>query len=256
MSCSLVVTRLTGPQQVLSATGGHPFARGTVTGSGGSQVHGWARGEAVGWLGTDAEERRIYFSVLGPPAAAADLLSLVVDDLPAPTRVTLPRGTAELLPPPLSVTPTDWELLWTSERPPRQPGQDRVHDLAVPPGSAAAREVAALLTDSSPRASVMPDDPAVRGWVGVRDDTGRLIACAADTTTAPGVGHLSSIATRPGLRGRGLGAAVTAELTCRLFDSCDVVTLGMYSDNDAARRMYVRLGYTDVIAFSSGPLRR
>ena len=75
-------------------------------------------------------------------------------------------------------------------------------------------------------------------WVGVRDG-GRLVACAADTSAVAGVGHLSSIAVHPDGRGRGLGRAVTAALVRRLFDDgCDLVTLGMYADNDAGRAMY------------------
>ena len=60
----------------------------------------------------------------------------------------------------------------------------------------------------------------------------------------PGVPHLASIATHPSARGRGLGALVTAALTRRLLDEgAPVVTLGMYADNDVARRMYLRLGF-------------
>jgi predicted GNAT family acetyltransferase len=59
----------------------------------------------------------------------------------------------------------------------------------------------------------------------------------------------------PGARGRGLGKAVTAGLTRRLFgEGCDVVTLGMYAHNSTGRAVYDALGYADEHRFTSGPL--
>ena len=102
---------------------------------------------------------------------------------------------------------------------------------------------------------MQPGDAAVRRWVGVRDEDGRLLACAADTSSAAGVGHLSSIAVVPAARGQGLGTAVTAALARQLFDDgCDVVTLGMYADNPQGRALYDALGFRDEHPFTSGPL--
>ncbi len=96
----------------------------------------------------------------------------------------------------------------------------------------------------------------VRPWRsegGLR--TGRLLACAAHTEHAPDVPHLASIATQPDARGHGFGAAVTAWLTRTLLaEGHEVVTLGMYADNDVARRLYHRLGYRSDHAFTSGRL--
>jgi ribosomal protein S18 acetylase RimI-like enzyme len=114
--------------------------------------------------------------------------------------------------------------------------------------------VRALLAASSPTASALPGDPAVRRWVGIRDG-GALVACAADTSAATGVGHLSSIAVHPAARGRGLGTVVTAALTRQLFDDGnDIVSLGMYADNAYGRAMYDALGFADDHRFTSGPL--
>lgn len=115
-------------------------------------------------------------------------------------------------------------------------------------------DVTALLAASSPTASATPGDPAVRRWVGIRRD-GVLVACAADTSAATGVGHLSSIAVHPAARGQRLGAVVTAALARELFaDGCDIVTLGMYADNSYGRTMYDGLGFADDHRFTSGPL--
>jgi ribosomal protein S18 acetylase RimI-like enzyme len=54
---------------------------------------------------------------------------------------------------------------------------------------------------------------------------------------------LSGIAVEPALRGRGLGRAVTAELTRRAVARHGLCTLGMFSSNTVARRLYRRLGY-------------
>ncbi|MCY7364445.1 MAG: GNAT family N-acetyltransferase, partial [Frankiaceae bacterium] len=112
-----------------------------------------------------------------------------------------------------------------------------------------------LLSVSSPTASAKAGDEKVNRWVGVRED-GALIACAADTSGATGVGHLSSIAVRPEHRGRGLAKAVTAALTRTLLaEGCDLVTLGMYASNDAGRGVYDALAFADEHRFTSGPLQ-
>lgn len=87
----------------------------------------------------------------------------------------------------------------------------------------------------------------------IRDSDGALLACAALVEHVRGVAHLASIVTRTDQRGRGLGRAVTAWITRRLLDEgAPVVTLGMYADNAAARRVYHALGYVDVQHFASG----
>jgi predicted GNAT family acetyltransferase len=79
----------------------------------------------------------------------------------------------------------------------------------------------------------------------------------AHTEFWPGVPFLASVATRSDQRGRGLGGAVTGWVTRRLLEEGSPrVTLGMYSDNDVARRLYLRLGYQVVHRFTSGRLRR
>jgi len=94
----------------------------------------------------------------------------------------------------------------------------------------------------SPRAHARPGDDGVRGWAGVRRDD-RLVAAGALCASPSGTPHLRAIVSHLEHRGAGHGAAVTAYLTeAGLRES--PVSLGMYSDNDVARRMYHRLGYT------------
>lgn len=112
----------------------------------------------------------------------------------------------------------------------------------------------------------------MRRWAGIQDDDllagiregrllgriegGRLLACLADTTSVPGVGHLSAIAVHPDARGRGLGRSITAWAMRELFaEGNDVVTLGVYADNTTAMRLYDRLGFTVDVPLTSGVLR-
>ena len=145
--------------------------------------------------------------------------------VPAESDVVFPSDAAE---------PSRWEWMWTSTPPP------------VPVGvawltTAEEQAVEELLTHS-PSAHAHPGDGAVRAWAGVRRE-GRIVAAGALSSTASGTPHLRAIVTHPDHRGQGLAAAVSAALTLRGLQDSPVVTLGMYSDNDGARRIYHRLGY-------------
>ena len=238
------MTVLTSAAEVLVATNHDPQARSTLRRT---QVDGWAGHGAVAWRTSDG--RVSYLMTHGPPPAIALLVEELLPELHDRVRVTLPRGTVPLLPAWVAMAaPIDWDLRWIDTPPPPQPAEDRVVDVDD-------SEVADLLKAWSPTASTSPGDPAARGWVGIRGSQG-LVACAADTSAATGVGHLSSIAVDPAARGQGLGAAVTAALIRRLFaQGCDLVTLGMYADNTAGRAMYDRLGMHDEHRFTSGPLQ-
>lgn len=239
------LTVLSSAAEVLLATDHDPYVRGTLRRP---DVSGWLGHGAVAWRATDAEERVGYLMTKGEPAAVAALLADLVPELADGTRLTVPRGTAPLLPAWVSLAGDDWDFRWLDQPPPRQPGEHRVVEVT-------ADQVAPLLEVASPTASAQPGDPAVRRWVGVPGPDG-LLACAADTSGATGVGHLSSIAVHPDQRGQGLGAAVTAALMRRMYaDGCDIVTLGMYAHNTAGRALYDHLGMHDDHRFTSGPLQ-
>ena len=240
------LTELGSASEVLVATSHDPYARSSLRRP---VVRGWAGGGAVAWMGTDPDERVRYLTCHGAPREVGALLGELLPLLAPRQRLTVPRGTPVHLPAWVAVTGTDWDFWWLEREPPRQPGEDEVVDVID------EAAVTQLLTESSPTASALPGDPAVRRWVGV-ERAGRLVACAADTSGATGVGHLSSIAVHPDARGAGLGAAVTAALTRRMLaDGCDLVTLGMYAHNEVGRRLYRSLGYVDDHLFTSGPLQ-
>lgn len=241
-----LLRELTGLDDVLAATGADPLARGALRGR--SFGGGVTDGAATVFLGMDAEERRPWLTALGSPAAVARLLGRAAHRFGLPTQVNLPRGTPELLGQVgLALAgAVDWDFRWTALAPALQPGEAQVAEVTD------ADAVAELLALASPAASTRPGDPAARRWLG----TGvPLQAVAADTSAVPGVGHISSVATRPEARGQGLAAAVTAALTRRLLaEGCEVVTLGLFAGNAPARRLYSRLGFHDTHPRTSGRL--
>ena len=86
-------------------------------------------------------------------------------------------------------------------------------------------------------------------------DTGGLAAVLAVTRPRSGAAHLNDVATHPHRRGRGLARLLCGQVTVdALRDGRPAVTLGMYADNDAARRVYSGLGFTCARGQTSGPL--
>lgn len=239
------LTVLTSAAEVLLATDHDPYVRGSLRRP---DISGWTGYGATAWRATDAEDRTPYLMTLGAPSAVAELLAELLPELRDQQRVTLPRGTAPLLPAWVALDGADWDFRWLDVPPPEQPGEDRVTEVSDD-------EVAALLAEASPTASAQPGNPEVNAWVGIRGPAG-LLACAADTSAATGVGHLSSIAVAPAARGQGLGAAVTSALMRRQFAAgADLVTLGMYARNTAGRALYDHLGMHDDHHWTSGPLQ-
>jgi len=246
---STAVRRLADARAVLAATANDPYARNTVRPDV-VTVHGWQLGDAVAWLGMDAEERIPYMSVLGPAADATELVTRVHREVPAGVPLTAEAGAAPRLEAELGFSPRyHWEFSTISEPP--EPVEDVEVVVLLVAGSDRIRD---LLQVTSTYASALPGDPAINRWVVV-EEAGRLVACGADTSGAAGVGHMGSVAVHPDARGRGLGTAVVAWLTRDLLlGSCDVVVVGVLMTDTAARRLYHQLGFTHRHEFRSGPM--
>ncbi len=219
-----------------------------------ARVHSaWALADAAGWLTSSRRvPGRSHLVALGPAEDAAALLDEVAQQPDVRLgSVTLPRDADRHLPAYRLDPRNDWEWFVTRATPPSQPGEQAVGWLA----DSSADEVLALLHTWSPRHDAEPGQRGVLRWAGVRAADGMLLAAAAHTEHRPGVPHLASVVTHGEHRGRGLGAAVTAWLTRALLaEGTGWVTLGMYSDNDAARRLYRRLGFANDHRFTSGRL--
>jgi ribosomal protein S18 acetylase RimI-like enzyme len=195
---------------------------------------------------------------LGAAHEVGELLETAAATLPAEqlvdrsVRLTVEAEAAAGLPGTLRMVGqhTDrWEWMWSRTQPPAHVREREVRwteDMDA---------VKALLATANPRHHGRPGDPDIRGWAAVHDSQGVLLCTGALADLDTGVPHLRSITTNPHARGRGLGAAVSAFLTREaLRSSPPAVTLGLYSDNGLARRLYRRLGYQPSHALVSGPV--
>ena len=247
------VERLPGPDEVLAATGRDPFVRNTIRPEEFGTV-GWRCGAAVVWTGVDAEERRPYLQALGPADAVGAALEVAAGEIPAGVR----QGTGEVpltVPAPVAGALGDrlrvgfhW-LFRTAEAPP-EPVSGVEVTLLPPAGDERVRR---LLERSAEVTSAVPGDPGVRRWAVVAEG-GDVLACAADTSGAAGIGHMGGVAVAPEARRRGLGAAVVAWLTRDLLlGGCDVVAVGVLAHERGAQRLYDRLGYVARHELMSGP---
>ena len=161
------------------------------------------------------------------PLAVASLTRGAWDRLPAPVRARLGLDRA-----------AHWDWLVTTTDPPVQPGEDRVVELDLTTDRAELEGLQRLVL---PQTYTTLDRPDTR-WYGWRDDEG-VLRCMAAATTRKGELHLGSIGTHPDWRRRGLAATITAALTRIGLRRAGQVSLGLYTDNSAAQRVYRRLGY-------------
>lgn len=132
-----------------------------------------------------------------------------------------------------------WAFLWTTD----------ADDLPGAPAGLVelddrrdAEEIEAFGRAHNPDFEGFPGHGFSTLWLGVRDAEG-LAAVGALHQLGSGAPHLAGIVVREGLRGHGLGLGLTAELTRRAVAATGVATLGVYSANAAALRLYRRLGY-------------
>nr|WP_246297745.1 GNAT family N-acetyltransferase [Janibacter cremeus] len=139
--------------------------------------------------------------------------------------------------------------MWTTA-PPVEPLGDGTVELA----SRDRSDVQALLDAHNPGTDGQPFARSGQRWVGVRDGEGGLLAVGCCEPERSGTPVLSGITVAPAARGRGLGRVVTAELTRGAIATHGWCTLGMYSVNDTARRLYHCLGYETGAVWSSGAL--
>ena len=132
-----------------------------------------------------------------------------------------------------------WDWMWTTSVPPVQPGEERVGPVTGPD---AAEEVRACLSRANPDTSADPADPDLTWW-GYRDETGVLRGVVAVNAPAGSPVHLSGLGTDVSWRRRGVGSAMMAGVTRWALAEHPLVHYGIWADNEAARRIYTRLGY-------------
>jgi GNAT superfamily N-acetyltransferase len=220
-------------EALIAISDGHPLIRHLVP----HRVPGqpaWSYGSAVAlvngyWDGVD-EGRDIM--LVGPAQDAAELAGRLLGE---GRPISLPAAAYELMPGGLFIEPSAWGFRWL-DTPSSRPRDDATWL------EQADAEIDRLLDDAFPEASFRPGSSRIRGWAGIRDGDGRLIATAADTTEAPGLGFVAAITTRPELRGQGLGTRVTGWILDRLVEREGTAALWHYGANVAAARVYDSLG--------------
>jgi GNAT superfamily N-acetyltransferase len=97
-----------------------------------------------------------------------------------------------------------------------------------------------------------------RGRGTLAEEGGNAIGYTLATVSG-GEGSLGRLAVAAAMRGRGVGAALASEAVAWLAgQGARAVTLSTQSDNEASRRLYVRLGFRrlpdTLVACASGPL--
>lgn len=193
---------------------------------------------------------------VAPPASAALLEELVTAPpfagwadrarAKGASGVSLPRGLEDLggL---LGVEGGRWEWMWST----RAPEGSRSGLVDLPESS--RDELVAFLDEHNPSTDGQPFARPGQRWVGVRD-AGELVGAGCCEVEHAGAPVLAGITVAPVARGRGLGRAITAELTRGAIGTHGWSTLGMYSHNGVARGLYLDLGYRVGARWTSGRL--
>jgi GNAT superfamily N-acetyltransferase len=240
--------------ELLAATAGDAFIRYDLPDP--LEGPGWTLGSAV-IVPRRTHTRRLGLVVMGRPddvgELAADLAGRPFRDNPFTDprilHATVERAAfpafADLVP--LAVTGGEWEWMCARTPPPQVPGEVRVVRLDEDD----EEQIRALIAVANTRSDACPFETPGQSWVGVRDTDGFLVACGVRDHTLAGIPILEGITVRADQRGTGLGLAVTATLTREAIRADGVCTLGMYSDNAVARRLYHGLGYGDDHVWSS-----
>ncbi|HEY1545207.1 MAG TPA: GNAT family N-acetyltransferase [Xanthobacteraceae bacterium] len=156
---------------------------------------------------------------------------------------------ARLFRPAQEPTPAGWETL--SARPIIQMIADDVHSgrnvpdgVSIEPlGANDAAEMVALAQTTKP-GPLGPRTVLLGDYVGVRDETRRLIAMAGERFRLPGHVEVSAICVEPAMRGRGLGRILTVALVERARQRGESAFLHVFPDNPAAQ-LYAQWGFRE-----------
>ncbi|GAB3589154.1 GNAT family N-acetyltransferase [Calidifontibacter terrae] len=241
---------LHGRDELLATTDNDPYIRWECSAD--LLEVAWQFGDAVGFRRRSPFRRMTQLNLVGPGADIAALVdALLANGWPEVSGVSVDQEHLSLMEDRLPLGQGgDWDWMWTTTAPALPAGIEVVelNDTSDAP------ELLRLNEIGNPTAESEPGKGVTERWLGVRT-AGRILAAGALHRTGAGAPHLTGIVTHPRARGQGLGAAVTAALTAAAIASDGVCTLGMYSGNDVARRLYHRLGYRTAHAWASRPLR-
>jgi ribosomal protein S18 acetylase RimI-like enzyme len=249
----MTLRQITSHTDILEATHHSAFIRYDIPAP--LEGTGHALGDAVA-LPRRTHTRRLRLLLMGPTGDVGQLVAAMLADglVPPDLRaVTVPRGALDAVAAHLPLADgNEWEWMYAARAPSVVPAESRLVLL----GEADLPEIRGLLDVANPRTDARPFEFPDQQWVGARDESGRLVACGVREPNVAGWPALSGISVHPDERGTGLGLAVTAYLTREAVRERGICTLGMYSDNDVARRVYHGLGYGGDHLWSSRRLTR
>lgn len=249
-----VVRELAAGEDLATASGGHPFIRSDLSPGlvppglhlSGTRAVAWVQRWSDGRLGAVLLGDRAHLARLVTADVTRDWLSSL-----APDHVTSPVEAYDVVQSTFRLRGGNaWDRMWTTTPPPRlraeadvrwHEGDDEV--------------LAAFVRTHNPQPHALPGQHPGQRWA-VLHDGDRLVACGCTepgNTEAPLIGGIVVDGT---LRGRGLGAAMTAYLTRDALTRAGGCTLGVFADNDRARGLYERLGYRIALHARTGfPVR-
>jgi GNAT superfamily N-acetyltransferase len=205
-------------------------------------------GTNVAWLGRASRPGEAWITGLGDdPTAVVRLVEELVGQHEV-DGITVSESAFALLPERLrSPDPGHW-CFWMLDP----------AGLTLPPTTAIELalddpRISPLLAHSD-SAHIFPGDPAIVRWAGVVEGD-RLVAVAGQVTERSGAAHLVSVCTDPQHRGRRLaGEACLGVMRAAVAEDAPMLVLEMYAANDAGRRAYRALGFTETGRYYSGLL--
>lgn len=157
---------------------------------------------------------------------------------------------------------TEWDWMSIDAMPAQEPDRP-VTQLAREAGSGEVLETRRLLARANPVSTADPLGADEVAWFGAERDgelvgvVGARLAQGAPSREGAFSWHLHGLSVAPDARRAGYGRALTLAATrAGLAAGADWVSLGLYADNDAARRIYTGLGFRlDAAMASYAPAR-
>jgi ribosomal protein S18 acetylase RimI-like enzyme len=249
VAVTIAVKRLADGMGVYAAAPGNPLI--ALEGAEYGARAAWSTQGGFAFVGPAYEGPGWWLTTSGSPKAVRALVDAALaergDELAG---LTVPRGVPIGQWDVADGEHSEWDLMLATAPPPLQPHEASVIAADDP------LALQAFLDRVSPTHSVRAEDSKVLEWACVVEGD-QLIAVGALVRRPSGAAYLASIATSDNARGRGLGTAVTAYLTRGAFASgASECILAHYHPNEAARRIYVRLGYRTTHRCTSAEFRR
>ncbi len=135
-----------------------------------------------------------------------------------------------------------WDFMWTREMPPTAEVPEEL-ELVELHDTDDATTIEDFGRRHNPAFEGFPGRGFATLWLAVRRRGGDLLGLGAVHELPSGMPHVAGVVVDEHERGQGLGTLLATELTRAAVAEAGVSTLGVYSDNAPALRLYAALGY-------------